>query len=397
MPQVRFASTLPVSPALAFAWHARPGALHRLLPPWSGVRVLSTTPAPGADSVVRNGGRVELSLPAGPFKMRWIALHKDYQSDESFTDVMERGPLARWTHCHRFTPTNEGCTLTDEIDYTPGFPAQLASGRLARDIARTFAFRHARTRDDLARHLTWDQKPLTIAITGASGLVGSALVPFLTTGGHRVLTIGRSGADIRWDPARGLLDASALNGVDAVIHLAGENVAQRWDNAAKQRIADSRVLGTALIARTLAAMSHPPAVLVCASGIGAYGTHDDDGERDENAPFGSDFLAGVCRAWEDAAEPARAAGIRHGVVVCWRCASQDVAGFPRWSWRSHRQWTPVAKLDSSRRLGRCLAPRGDGPTAEWHHQRRGATNIPATRFCRGHWSGIETSNLCTVA
>lgn len=246
--------------------------------------------------------------------MRWLARHQDFRLNESFTDVMERGPFARWSHCHRFTPTGEGCTLSDEIDYAAGFPAQLAGGRLARDIERTFAFRHARTREDLIRHTAWPNKPLTIAITGASGLVGSALIPFLTTGGHRVLTIGRGGADIRWDPARGMLDASALAGIDAVIHLAGENVAQRWTAAAKQRIHDSRAVGTALIARTLAAMPNPPSVLVCASGIGAYGTHEDDGERNEQAPYGTDFLAGVCRDWENAAEPARAAGIRVATV-----------------------------------------------------------------------------------
>jgi uncharacterized protein (TIGR01777 family) len=125
-----------------------------------------------------------------------------------------------------------------------------------------------------------------------------------------VRTIGRGNADIRWDPALGLLDAAPLDGVDAVIHLAGETVAQRWTAAAKKRIRDSRVQSTALIARTVAAMKHPPRVLVIASGIGACGTHDDDSERDESAPFGNDFLADVCREWEAAADPARAAGIR---------------------------------------------------------------------------------------
>lgn len=314
MPQLRFTTTLPVTSAEAFAWHARPGALQRLLPPWSGVRVVAATPASGADSIVRDGGVVELSLPVGPLRMRWLARHQDYHANESFTDVMVRGPFARWSHCHRFTPNGDGCTLSDEIDYAPGFPAQVMAGQVQRDIAHTFAFRHARTREDLARHAAWPSKPLTIAITGASGLIGSALVPFLTTGGHRVLTIGRSGADIRWDPARGTLDGNALEGVDAVIHLAGENVAQRWSAAAKQRIHDSRVAGTSLIARTLAGLKRPPAVLVCASGIGAYGTHEDDRERDEQAPFGTDFLAGVCRAWEDAAVPAHVAGIRVATV-----------------------------------------------------------------------------------
>lgn len=310
MPITEFTTTLPVAPAVAFSWHARQGALRRLLPPWQTVRVVSEQPAPGADSIVANGGRVELSVPTGPFYRRWVARHLDCQPGESFTDVMEHGPLARWVHNHRFTAAPQGCTLTDRLDYDLGFPAGLLAGIVRRDLTRVFAFRHARTRNDLARHADFPATPLKIAVTGASGLVGSALVPFLTTGGHQVRTIGRGNADIRWDPALGLLDATPLEGTDAVIHLAGESVAQRWTDAAKKRIRDSRVQSTALIARTVAAMKNPPRVLVVASGIGACGTHDDDGERDENAPFGNDFLADVCREWEAAADPARAAGIR---------------------------------------------------------------------------------------
>lgn len=310
MPVTEFTTTLPASADAAFAWHARPGALQRLLPPWQDVRVVSQQPAPGADSILADGGRVELSVPIGPLRRHWIARHQECRPGESFTDVMERGPLRRWVHRHRFTPTDGGCTLSDQVDYDPGFPASLVAGRMGRDLARLFAFRHARTGDDLRRHGEHPSRPLTIAITGASGLVGSALMPFLTTGGHCVRTIGRGDADIRWDPAAGTIDAAALGGVDAVIHLAGENVAQRWTPATKQRIRDSRVQGTSLIARSLAALPTPPGVLVVASGIGAYGTHDDDVARDEAAPFGSDFLAGVCRDWEAAAEPARSAGIR---------------------------------------------------------------------------------------
>lgn len=314
MTEVVFSSPLPVSAAEAFAWHARPGALRRLLPPWQTVRVIAEQPAPGTTSIVADGGRVELSVPAGPFRRRWVARHQDCRVGESFTDVMEHGPLARWVHHHRFTPAAQGCTLSDHLTYDLGFPAALLAGSVRRDLVRLFAFRHARTRDDLARHAEHPTTPRTIAVTGANGLIGSALVPFLTTGGHHTRSIGRGAADIRWDPTRAQLAADALTGIDAVIHLAGENVAQRWSEAARSRIRDSRVQSTALIARTMAAMAKPPRVLVLASGIGACGTHEDDAERDENAPYGDNFLAGVCREWEAAAEPARAAGIRVVVV-----------------------------------------------------------------------------------
>jgi uncharacterized protein (TIGR01777 family) len=249
-------------------------------------------------------------VPLGPLHRPWIARHRDCRPGESFTDEMERGPLARWVHRHRFAPAAGGCTLSDELDYDLGFPAALLAGRVRRDLARLFAFRHARTREDLVRHAESPTAPLTVAVSGAGGLVGSALIPFLTTGGHRTRSIGRGEADIRWDPARDVLDPAALAGVDAVVHLAGENVAQRWTASAKERIRVSRVRSTALLARTLATMARPPRVLVMASGIGAYGTHHDDGERDEASPRGDDFLGAVCREWEAAAEPARAAGIR---------------------------------------------------------------------------------------
>lgn len=155
--------------------------------------------------------------------------------------------------------------------------------------------------------------PLRIAVTGATGFVGAVLVPFLTAQGHTVLPVSRSprpgSGGVRWDPARGELDAAALDGVDAVIHLAGENIAQRWTSDARRRIRDSRTQGTSLVARAMAALARPPRVLVSASGTGYYG---DTGEQEatERSPRGGGFLAEVVEAWEAAADPARAAGLR---------------------------------------------------------------------------------------
>ena len=156
---------------------------------------------------------------------------------------------------------------------------------------------------------------MKIAVTGSSGLVGEALVPHLAAGGDDVRRLVRPGAPgqsdaIPWDPDRGTLDAAALAGVDAIVHLAGENIAAgRWNDERKRRILASRVTGTRLVAETLAAMQHPPRVLVCASAIGFYGPHGDE-PIDESAGPGTDFLAGVCSEWEAAADPARAAGVR---------------------------------------------------------------------------------------
>ena len=149
-----------------------------------------------------------------------------------------------------------------------------------------------------------------IAITGASGFIGSALGRFLTTDGHAVVRIGRGeGSDARWDPSRGQLDESALDGVDAVVHLAGATIAKRWTPERKREIRESRVQGTRLIAERCARMSHPPEVLVSGSAIGIYGSRGDEW-LDERSAGGDDFLAGVSREWEEATAPAREAGIR---------------------------------------------------------------------------------------
>ena len=155
--------------------------------------------------------------------------------------------------------------------------------------------------------------PLEIAVTGSSGLIGTALIEYLHAAGHHVRRIVRSpGApdSIRWDPIAGTIEADRLEGVDAVIHLAGEGIAEkRWTDEQKRVIHDSRTQGTDLIARTIAALSNPPRVFISGSAIGWYG---DTGAIpvDETAPAGSDYLASIVVDWEAAAEPAIAAGIR---------------------------------------------------------------------------------------
>ena len=156
---------------------------------------------------------------------------------------------------------------------------------------------------------------LRVAVTGASGLVGTALVAALRGAGHRVDRLSRrppspGSTDVQWDPAQGQLDPRSLDGVDAVVHLAGESIAAlRWTAAVKTRIRRSRVDGTRLLSRTLAGLERRPRVLVSASAVGYYGDRGETPLTEESRP-GSGFLAGVCREWEAAADPARAAGVR---------------------------------------------------------------------------------------
>jgi len=195
-----------------------------------------------------------------------------------------------------------------------------------------------------------------IAITGASGLLGSGLVPLLRSSGHEVVPLVRrapSPGEIPWDPAKGELDPRALSGFDAVIHLAGESISGRFTEAHKREVMDSRTQGTRLLSEALASADRPPRALICASAVGFYGNRGD-GELDEESPPGEGFLAEVVKAWERSADAARDAGLRvchlrvgvvltprggalHELLTPFRLGLGGRVGDGRqfWSWISH--------------------------------------------------------------
>lgn len=155
---------------------------------------------------------------------------------------------------------------------------------------------------------------MKVLVTGATGLIGSALVDVLHKQDHEVASLTRSETrrpgEFRWDPGQGYIDPAALEAIDAVVHLAGESVAGRWNADKKRRILDSRVTGTTFLSEAIAALERPPVAMVCASGIGVYGDRGDEPVTEESATPGDGFLQGVVRAWEAAAQPARDAGVR---------------------------------------------------------------------------------------
>lgn len=303
---------LPVAAREAFDWHERPGAFERLSPPWQEVEVVERSGG------IRDGARVVLRMSVGPASLRWVVEHRDYEPGVRFRDVQITGPFAHWEHEHRFEPVSDSLVrLIDDIDYAPPLGAlgrMLGGSKVDGMLRQLFTYRHAITRDDLALHGGFGDRPRRrVAITGSSGLVGSALRHLLTTGGHEVLRIVRRSPrdedEIQWDPESGIERLDALEGVDAVVHLAGENIAERWNDEKRRRIRHSRVQGTRTLCDALTQLQSPPGVLVSASAIGYYGNRADELLTEDSAA-GRMFLSDVCQQWEAACDGARDAGIR---------------------------------------------------------------------------------------
>lgn len=315
MSDVEFRRTLrlPVSVETLFAWHERAGAFERLSPPWDHARVVEHTGG------IRDGARVVLDVPVGPINTRWVIEHRDFQANKQFRDILQQGPFAKFDHTHKFASDGPNAsTLEDDIRYAlPMGPlGALAGGWYASStLDQVFRYRHTLLLGDIQRHAQFaDRGAMRIAITGANGFIGKQLCAFLTTGGHTVLRIGRGAfnpgvVDIPWNLAKGEIDARALEGVDAVIHLAGANIAARWTEDHKRAIRESRVQGTTLISKTIANLERKPRVLLSASAIGIYGNRGDE-ILDESSTPGTGFLPDVVREWEACTEAAEKSGIR---------------------------------------------------------------------------------------
>lgn len=289
-----------------FAWHTRSGAMRRLVPPWQPMRVVKET-----ESLA--DGTAILGLPAG---LRWIARHDSagYDPPYQFRDVLSSDGLMTlpprvigwWRHTHRYSDAGSGTTRVHDIVDTTVPAAFLRS---------TFAYRHRQLAEDMAAHAdaaAAGARALTIAITGSSGLVGTALGAFLSTGGHRVIRLVRgdpvSDGERRWVPSQPASDL--LDGVDAVIHLAGESIAGRFTAAHRRAIRDSRVEPTRRLAEVAAATGGRLKTFISASAIGFYGYDCGDTVLDEDSPRGDGFLAEVVADWEGATAPAADAGLR---------------------------------------------------------------------------------------
>lgn len=310
MPTFQQRTRVPQPADTVWSWHARgEPAFHRLLPPWHRMEVQHFP------DTLQDGATGSFELQLGPARVPWSFRLENVRPGDGFVDEALTSPFRDWRHTHRFRDSAGQGVLDDLIDYTlPVSPlSDVVAGRYARrELERMFAWRHRTTTEDLAAHARYADRPrLRVGITGASGMVGTELSAFLRAGGHTVVPFTRQPSKpgtIHWDPANGTLNPDDLRDLDAVVHLAGENVAaRRWTDEQKARIRDSRVKGTTLIARALA-QNPRPMPLICASAVGIYG--HPQGLVDESTPPGDGFLADVGSTWEASADPARDAGLR---------------------------------------------------------------------------------------
>jgi uncharacterized protein len=312
----------PCSVQDLYDWHGREGALERLIPPWENTSVISR------EGGIGPGGRVVMKMHAGPIPYHWKAEHVEENEGVMFRDVQKSGPFRYWSHSHLFGEDEKGTFLEDHIEYSLPMHSLLPSfvkNAMDKTLNRIFNRRQAILREDILCHQQYSQKPLTVLISGASGILGKALVPFLTTGGHRVYTLVRRRPipeknEIYWNPAKMEIDSGSIPEIDGVVHLAGEYIGLgRWTEEKKKRIIESRTRGTKLLAETVARQDAPPKVFLSASAVGYYG---DCGPHimDETQPQGEDFISEVCHVWEKAAQPAidkkiRTVLMRIGVVL----------------------------------------------------------------------------------
>jgi uncharacterized protein (TIGR01777 family) len=241
-----------------------------------------------------------------------------YKKNEIFCDEQIKGPFKSWNHQHLFSKRENKCLMTDLVEYEIpfGILGNLLGGDFAKsNLERLFSYRHRVLASDLKVLEKYQLSPKTVLVTGASGLVGSNLVAFLNTQGHKVIKVVRrrdqlDSHSIFFDQKTLQFEGLENLVLDAVVHLAGENISSgRWNEELKKKIYDSRVLVTKALSASLSKLSHKPLVFICASATGFYGDRKEE-ILTESSSGGDGFLSNVCRDWEVSTRAASEAGIR---------------------------------------------------------------------------------------
>lgn len=311
--QFTWKSTLPVSAAEAFAWYKNPEVLTRLLPPWENVHIISH------DGSVTDGSEVELDAKLlGPLRSRWLLRHSDYIPGKQFKDSQIKGPFSFYEHVHAFSEDGATSRLEDMLTYRlPLAPLShiFAGSLINKRLERAFRFRHRVSKLDLEWHSRYRDRPrMSFLISGATGMLGTALCAFLKAGGHSVTRIVRSRrqaktGDVVFGEDKQLTISDKSN-FDCVINLAGAGIAdKRWSPERKAELQSSRIDFTAKLIKALGRLESRPKTFLSASAVGFYG---DTGESlsSEDSPKGTGFLADLCAQWEQSADQAKELGAR---------------------------------------------------------------------------------------
>lgn len=287
---------------------------------------------------IDNGGVVTLKLPIlKNIGINWKVKHTGYVKYKSFTDTQIKGLFSHWEHQHNFFDFGNNSALEDKIEYDAklGPVKRVFSRIIDENLKSMFQYRHRITKMDIESHQSFkNPKIQKIVISGSNGFIGSALVPFLTTGGYDVSRLLRNknhkpSPDGGYDIAKRVylyppetLKNRVNGGLDAVINLNGDNIFGLWSKTKKKKIFDSRVRHTRSLCTNLSELDKPPKVLISASAVGIYGNNDKNGDKvfndteefrtngDYNNLEDQDYLSYVCSEWEEATDVAKNAGIR---------------------------------------------------------------------------------------
>ncbi len=314
-----FETRLPFPLEEVFAWHEQPGAFTRLLPPFSKVKLL--TP----EHRLQQGDQVEFRHTLlGDLGITSIHEITYVEKNDCFVDEQLKGPFRAWNHLHKFRKKSENETIIEDIIRyklpLESFLGHLTNIKVAKILRKIFYYRQDIIKQDLEFQKKYPPKKWHILMTGSSGLVGSSLKALLETMGHIVTPVKRHmqthKSGVFWDIENQKMDLNPEDHYDAVIHLAGENIAGFWSEAKKEAIYKSRILSTRLLVRSLNELTHPPKVYISASGINYY---PQSTFLDETSGPGSGFLTDVINDWEAEAEALnkeiRKVFMRSGVVL----------------------------------------------------------------------------------
>ena len=295
-----------------FSWHEKEGAISRLTPPWAPMKMTGRS-----GNGIQKGVKVSFRLHLFKIPMIWEAEHIDYQKNRMFKDRQIKGPFSKWEHTHKFIPEGKkSSVMVDKVKFK--LPFGLFSrpfyGFAKKEFDRMFSYRHRVLKHDLEHDLD-NIESKKILISGASGTIGSMLVPFLRTCGHTVIRLVRKKENLQadelyWDPYKGILDLEEAGPINAVINLNGVDISRgKWTKNQKKKIIDSRIIPTELLVKRMKELAHKPDVFISSSAIGFYGERKNI-KLNEEANKGNCFISDVCKQWEDASIEAEKSGIR---------------------------------------------------------------------------------------